>query len=88
MSDQVYLYINIYITDTISVIKDPTLLREIETSKQIIDIEYLDNGQLIVCMRDGLEVYDDNGQQIDHYLSHHCKPVNCRYSELWDVLNV
>ncbi|KAK2147785.1 hypothetical protein LSH36_535g00011 [Paralvinella palmiformis] len=37
--------------DTMSVIKDPTLLREIETSKKIRDIEYLDNGQLIVCMR-------------------------------------
>ena len=59
-----------------SVIKDPTLLREIETSKVIIDIEYLDNGQLVVCMMDDQEVYDDKGQQIDHYLSHHCKCIS------------
>ena len=85
MSDQVYLDINIYITDTISVVKDPTLLREIETSKKIRDIEYLDNGQLIVCLKDGLEVYDDKGQQIDHYLSHHCKPVDRRYGWLCGV---
>jgi len=68
-----------------SVIKDPTLLREIETSDEITDIEYLDNGQLIVCMKDGLEVYDGNGQQIDHYLSHHCKRVDRRNGYLWGV---
>ena len=85
MSDQVYLDINIYITDTISVIKDPTLLRKIETSNKIRDIEYLDNGQLIVCMKDGLEIYDDNGHQIDHYLSHHCKPVEGHKGCLWGV---
>ena len=68
-----------------SVIKDPTLLREIETSKNITDIEYLDNGQLIVCMEDGLKVYDDNGQQIDHYLYHHCKRVDHRYGYLSGV---
>ena len=85
MSDQVYLDINIYITDTISVVKDPTLLRKIETSKNIRDIEYLDNGQLVVCTRDGLQIYDDNGDEIDHYLSHHCKPVDRHNGCLWGV---
>ncbi|KAK2167345.1 hypothetical protein LSH36_29g07004 [Paralvinella palmiformis] len=61
---------------TISVIDDPTLLCQIKTGIGVIrDIEYLDNGQLVVCMSDGLKIYDDNGDEIDHYLSHNCKPV-------------
>ena len=74
MIHQVDLYI--YITDTVSVFDDPTLLCRINTGGWISDIEYLDNGQLVVCMRDGLEVYDDNGHKIDHYLSHNCRPVS------------
>jgi len=76
MIHQVYLYINIYITDTISVIDDPTLLCQIEIGEWISDIEYLDNGQLVVCVSDGLQIYDDNGDEIDHYLSRNCKPVD------------
>ncbi|KAK2138791.1 hypothetical protein LSH36_2407g00009 [Paralvinella palmiformis] len=34
----------------ISVIDDPTLLCQIKTGGWINDIEYLDNGQLVVCM--------------------------------------
>ncbi|KAK2143021.1 hypothetical protein LSH36_887g02010 [Paralvinella palmiformis] len=60
---------------TISVIDDPTLLCQIKIGRWINDMEYQDNGQLIVCMCKGLEIYDDNGDKIDHYLSHNCKPV-------------
>jgi len=84
MIHQIYLYINIHITDTISVIDDPTLLCQIKTGKWAYDIEYLDNGQLVVSVWDGLEIYDDNGQKIDHYLSHNCKPVDD--GGLWGVL--
>ena len=85
MIHQVYLYINIYITDTISVIDDPTLLCQIKTGEWIRDIEYLDNGQLVVCTWTGLKIYDDNGDEIDHYLSHHCQPVNINYGGLCGV---
>ncbi|KAK2145491.1 hypothetical protein LSH36_678g02083 [Paralvinella palmiformis] len=61
--------------DTISVIDDPTLLCQIKTGGYISDIEYLDNGQLVVCTWDGLKIYDDNGDEIDHYLSRNCKRV-------------
>ncbi|KAK2145106.1 hypothetical protein LSH36_703g01033 [Paralvinella palmiformis] len=36
-------------------------------------------------MKDGLEIYDDKGHQIDHYLSHHCKPVDRRNGWLCGV---
>ncbi|KAK2142552.1 hypothetical protein LSH36_941g00040 [Paralvinella palmiformis] len=52
--------------------------------KWAYDIEYLDNGQLVVSVWGGLEIYDDNGQKIDHYLSHNCKPVDD--GGLWGVL--
>lgn len=75
MKHQVQLYINVYITNTISIIDDPTFLCQIETDREINDLAYLDNGQPVVCMWDGLQVYDDNGHKIDHYLSDNCKPV-------------
>ena len=40
-------------------------------------------------MRDGLKIYDDNGDEIDHYLSRNCKPVGgrgpCGVRGLWGV---
>ncbi|KAK2147067.1 hypothetical protein LSH36_571g00015 [Paralvinella palmiformis] len=77
--------------DTISVIDDPTLLCQIKTGRGMMsDIEYLDNGQLVVCMRTGLKIYDDNGDEIDHYLSRNCKPVEdcvvCLWEGMWVTL--
>ena len=49
---------------------------EVETDDTIKDIDYLDNGHLIVCTKKGVCVYNENYIVLDHFLGVHCKASN------------
>jgi len=84
MMDQMYFYSTIYITDITSnrIGVKPTLMWHVV--KAAMSVEYLDDGKLVICMDDGLCVYDDNGSRVDdHYLSDVFKPD--QGGELWNI---
>ncbi|KAK2146582.1 hypothetical protein LSH36_596g01077 [Paralvinella palmiformis] len=51
----------------------PKLMCQIQPG-QVMDMDYLNGGELAICMSDGFHVCDENGHEMCHQLSDRCKP--------------